>query len=565
MKSMTSLELPLARLSIPTPRLVPAGASPKSLNWDSYSNCLIRMNVTSDPVSLRLQIMHGSTTLIIRDLSASDLINGSVTRRITHTGQQAAFRYDWPLNAEVVVKTQECFQVIFQDTAGLVSLLDHIKPFFTLQTSTIKPITVTASQQTQVQAKENSPTKKKTLSKPRQKKQVAKPTPITASLEGGLAGAANAITNSSSTSQPSSASNPRALEANTFGSSSTAKSSGTDGTVPSILSPAGSQPVAKDIGRQSPPPAHGTSAFSVNDPTIAGLKRKLLAGFDPGTIAPITMHPPSQTTEIMGSPSHSELQTQQAASSHSVTYKVPVQKPTSTPQPSPVDLITFSSPIMSSICHPSAPGPARMILGGSSDVEIGSECDWPVMLTEERQREETLKSLVEEDLDVEMNPEDGSARYFPNQQPWATPPASYGPLPMALSLAVSGPTSYELSDQKLSELICQIFRDPKFTNLYAKVSHILSQASIAQYHNPYPTPSESYASLPPFTTPDESVYSQGYVDRSCYNHLWQDRSSYKRPASSLEYNDNPAIWKRMRMGGEDMYLYDDLEEEDRMC
>lgn len=27
--------VPLARLSIPTPRLVPAGASPKSLNWDS--------------------------------------------------------------------------------------------------------------------------------------------------------------------------------------------------------------------------------------------------------------------------------------------------------------------------------------------------------------------------------------------------------------------------------------------------------------------------------------------------------------------------------------------------
>ncbi|WVQ88584.1 hypothetical protein IAS59_002319 [Cryptococcus gattii] len=488
MKSMTSLELPLARLSIPTPRLVPAGASPKSLNWDSYSNCLIRMNVTSDPASLRLQIMHGSTTLIIRDLSASDLINGSVTRRITHTGQQAAFRYDWPLNAGVVVKTQECFQVIFQDATDLVSLLDHIKPFFSLQTSTIKPITVTASQQTQVQAKENSPTKKKTLSKPRQKKQVAKPTPIMASPEVGLAGTAKAITNSSSTSQPSSASNPRALNANAFGSSSTAKSSGTDGTVPSILLPAGSRPVAKDIGRQSPPPTHGTSAFSVNDPTIDGLKRKLLAGFDPGTIARITMHPPSQTTKIMGSASRSELQTQQATSSHSVTYKgdpksttnadailnchfppiVHVQKPASTPQPSPVDLITFSSPIMSSISHPPAPGPARMILGGSSDVEIGSECDWPVMLTEERQREETLKRLVEEDLDdVEMNPEDGSARYFPNQQPWATPPASYGPLPMALSLAVSGPTSYELSDQKLSKLICQIFRDPKFTNLSA--------------------------------------------------------------------------------------------------
>ncbi|KIR56026.1 hypothetical protein I315_01090 [Cryptococcus gattii Ru294] len=527
---MTSLELPLARLSIPTPRLVPAGASPKSLNWDSYSNCLIRMNVTSDPASLRLQIMHGSTTLIIRDLSASDLINGSVTRRITHTGQQAAFRYDWPLNAGVVVKTQECFQVIFQDATDLVSLLDHIKPFFSLQTSTIKPITVTASQQTQVQAKENSPTKKKTLSKPRQKKQVAKPTPIMASPEVGLAGTAKAITNSSSTSQPSSASNPRALNANAFGSSSTAKSSGTDGTVPSILLPAGSRPVAKDIGRQSPPPTHGTSAFSVNDPTIDGLKRKLLAGFDPGTIARITMHPPSQTTKIMGSASRSELQTQQATSSHSVTYKgdpksttnadailnchfppiVHVQKPASTPQPSPVDLITFSSPIMSSISHPPAPGPARMILGGSSDVEIGSECDWPVMLTEERQREETLKRLVEEDLDdVEMNPEDGSA--------------------------------------------------------YTKVSRILNRASIAQYHNPYPTPSESYASLPSFTPPDESVYSQGYIDRSCYNHLWEDRSNYKRPASSLEYNDDPAIWKRMRMGGEDMYLYDDLEEEDRMC
>lgn len=328
-----------------------------------------------------------------------------------------------------------------------------------------------------------------------------------ASPEVGLAGTAKAITNSSSTSQPSSASNPRALNANAFGSSSTAKSSGTDGTVPSILLPAGSRPVAKDIGRQSPPPTHGTSAFSVNDPTIDGLKRKLLAGFDPGTIARITMHPPSQTTKIMGSASRSELQTQQATSSHSVTYKgdpksttnadailnchfppiVHVQKPASTPQPSPVDLITFSSPIMSSISHPPAPGPARMILGGSSDVEIGSECDWPVMLTEERQREETLKRLVEEDLDdVEMNPEDGSAvrksnlkfafclpkplkRYFPNQQPWATPPASYGPLPMALSLAVSGPTSYELSDQKLYELIYQIFRDPKFTNLVSIV------------------------------------------------------------------------------------------------
>lgn len=382
-----------------------------------------------------------------------------------------------------------------------------MKPFFTLQTSTIKPITVTASQQTQVQAKENSPTKKKTLSKPRQKKQLAKPTPITASPEGGLAGAAKVINNSSSASQPSSASNPRTLEANAFGSSSTAKSSGIDGTVPSILSPAGSRPVAKDIGRQSPL-AHGTSTFSVNDPTITGLKRKLLAGFDPGAITPITMHPPSQTTKIMGSASHSELQTQQPAFSHSVPYEgdpksttnvdailschfpptVPVQKPASNPQPSPVDLITFSSPIMSSTSHPPAPGPARMILGGSSDVEIGSECDWPVMLTEERRREETLKKLVEEDLDVEMNPEDGSAvrksnlflkfafclpkplkRYFSNQQPWATPPGDYGPLPMALSLAVSGPTSYELSDQKLSQLICQIFRDPKFTNLVSRL------------------------------------------------------------------------------------------------
>lgn len=140
---------------------------------------------------------------------------------------------------------------------------------------------------------------------------------------------------------------------------------------------------------------------------------------------------------------------------------------------------------MSSNPHPPPPGPARIILGGSSDMEIGSECDWPVMLTEEKQREEALKRLVEEDLDVEVNPDDGSAvrksrsqacimfieilkNYFSKQQCWSVPSTNYEPLPMALSLAVNGPASYELSDQKLFELICQIFRDPKFTNLVSR-------------------------------------------------------------------------------------------------
>ncbi|OWZ55280.1 hypothetical protein C356_01556, partial [Cryptococcus neoformans c45] len=601
-KSMTALELPLARLSISNPRLVPAGASPKSLNWDSYSNCIIKTNVTSDPAFLRLEIVHGSTTLIVRDLSVSDLINASVTRRITHIGQQAAFRYDWPLNVGVGAKTQECFQVIFQNATDLISLLDHLKPFFNLQTSTTKPITVTSSQQPQVQAKKNSSIKKKTPSKPRQKKQVANPTPITASPKGGLAEATRTVNKPCPNSRPSSASNPRAPEANTLGSSSTSKLRDTDGTVPPMLSPTGLRPVTEDMGRQSPPPAHGPLAFSINDPTVTGLKRKLLAGFDPGTIVPVTMHRPPQIARITGHQSHSELQTKATSSSHSITHRddpesitnegasfnhhypptVPVQKPATTPHPPPVDLITFSSPIMSSNPHPPPPGPARIILGGSSDMEIGSECDWPVMLTEEKQREEALKRLVEEDLDVEVNPDDGSAvrksrsqacimfieilkNYFSKQQCWSVPSTNYEPLPMALSLAVNGPASYELSDQKLFELICQIFRDPKFTNLYRKISHILGQVSSAQHHNPYPTPSESYASLPPFTPRGESVYSQEYTDRSCHSYPLQNHSNYKRPACSLEYHDDQTIWKRMRVDGEEMYLYDDLEEEDRMC
>lgn len=198
-------------------------------------------------------------------------------------------------------------------------------------------------------------------------------------------------------------------------------------------------------------------------------------------------------------------------------------------------------------------------------MEIGNECDWPVMLTEEKQREETLKRLVEEDLDVEMNPDDGSANYFSKQQCWSVPSTNYEPLPMALSLAVNGPASYELSDQKLFELICQIFRDPKFTNLYRKISHILGQVSSAQHHNPYRTPSESYTSLPPFTPRGQSVYSQEYTDQSCHSYPLQNHSNYKRPACSLEYHDDQTIWKRMRVDGEEMYLYDDLEEEDRMC
>lgn len=384
--------------------------------------------MTSDPASLRLQIVHDTSTLIVRDLPASDLINASITRRITHIGQQAAFRYDWPLNAGVGAKTQECFQVIFQNATDLTSLLDHLKPFFNIQTSTTKPITVTASQPTQVQAKENSSTKKRSPSKSGQKKQVANPAPIRASPKGRLAGDTRAVNKPRPTSQPSLASNPRAPKVNTLGSSPTAKSLGTDGTVPSTLSSDGPRAVTKDIGRQSPLPVHGPLAFSMNDPTMAGLKRKLLAGFDPGTTASVTMHP-SQTARITGSPSHSEPQTHEATPSRSVTHKsdpesttnesapfnshfppiVPVQKPAPTFQPTSVDLITFSSPIMSSNSLPPPPGPARIVLGGSSDIEIGSECDWPVMLTEEKQREETLKRLVEEDLDVEMNPDDGSA------------------------------------------------------------------------------------------------------------------------------------------------------------
>ncbi|OXG52369.1 hypothetical protein J010_01525 [Cryptococcus neoformans] len=601
-KSMTSLELPLARLSISNPRLVPAGASPKSVNWDSYSNCIIKTNVTSDPAFLRLQIVHGSITLIVRDLSVSDSINASVTRRITHIGQQAAFRYDWPLNVGVGAKTQECFQVIFQNVTDLISLLGHLKPFFNLQTSTTKPITVTSSQYAQVQAKKNSSIKKKTPSTPRQKKQVANPTPVTASPKGGLAEATRTVNKPCPNSRPSSASNPRAPEANTLGSSSTSKLRDTDGTVPPMLSPTGLRPVTEDMGRQSPPPAHGPLAFSINDPIVAGLKRKLLAGFDPGTIVPVTMHRPPQIARITGHQSHSEPQTKATSSSHSITHRddpesitnegasfnhhspptVPVQKPATTPHPPPVDLITFSSPIMSSNPHPPPPGPARIILGGSSDMEIGNECDWPVMLTEEKQREETLKRLVEEDLDVEMNPDDGSAvrksrsqacimfieilkNYFSKQQCWSVPSTNYEPLPMALSLAVNGPASYELSDQKLFELICQIFRDPKFTNLYRKISHILGQVSSAQHHNPYRTPSESYTSLPPFTPRGQSVYSQEYTDQSCHSYPLQNHSNYKRPACSLEYHDDQTIWKRMRVDGEEMYLYDDLEEEDRMC
>lgn len=257
---------------------------------------------------------------------------------------------------------------------------------------------------------------------------MANPAPIRASPKGRLAGDTRAVNKPRPTSQPSLASNPRAPKVNTLGSSPTAKSLGTDGTVPSTLSSDGPRAVTKDIGRQSPLPVHGPLAFSMNDPTMAGLKRKLLAGFDPGTTASVTMHP-SQTARITGSPSHSEPQTHEATPSRSVTHKsdpesttnesapfnshfppiVPVQKPAPTFQPTSVDLITFSSPIMSSNSLPPPPGPARIVLGGSSDIEIGSECDWPVMLTEEKQREETLKRLVEEDLDVEMNPDDGSA------------------------------------------------------------------------------------------------------------------------------------------------------------
>ncbi|WVO13066.1 hypothetical protein L204_100676 [Cryptococcus depauperatus] len=542
----------LARASISNPRLIPAGISPKSIKWDSYLDCKIVASLPSNAHALTLQVVHGSTTLVSREFSPIHLSSTSVTRRVTHVDKQAAFRYDWPNDG--ISQTQECFQVIFQDQTDLLSFIERLKSFFTLHVSTIKPITLTCSQQ-QSQPKEHAKTK---IVKPRAKaKKEKKPTTPADKLKIDLSTSQANLTSASLSSfiQPSSSQTP-------------------------IIS---SQAATDSIRQQAEPVITSTNNQTPLDfltsPTISDLKKKLLADYVP-----------SSKTLVEGS-THSTYHNHQKpfalsypASTNTFSSIKPDQSYTSTDistsTPETANLISFSSPFPSFTQTPPPSDSTKMPLGGLSDSTIGDEADWPVMLTNEEEKEITRRKLEEDDIDRDI----GITQQLSQTQTVASSFASScftgndfvqydiahkTALSTAITLAAGfGSCISELSEDKLDLMVKSISYDWKLQDLYIRIRDILDKSILPQTpgsfmssdHYTNDSPASSFPSTPEAEGEDQYYCRSGYLNskRYFYDSTTHPQSPLKRPG---DFDDDQCLSKR-RMIWEGDEVYDDLAEED---
>ncbi|WVQ85721.1 hypothetical protein IAT38_007887 [Cryptococcus sp. DSM 104549] len=525
-------------------------------------------------------------------------------RKITHTEKQAAFRYDWPSqpSSSDAPRTQECFQMIFNDPSDLVALLGQLSPFFTLQASTAKPFTVATNTSSQSQSSGSksgaAPVAVKPKAKPKPKAP-PKPRAKASAKPASQAGAAPAPATSASASQAIATSSVPPPPA--YASTATA----------SIAAPSSS--------------AHPQQPLStaVNLMT-AELKRKLLAGCVPSTGEPpgsqgqaAKTNPGAVHVKEASCPAGQAAIPYHLAAPSSTFQSYPDPHQPAQPQPQPllrpveqapsasrslqrtptvVDLITFSPLIPSHIAnidteatHPAtsvpsanpAPiAPARMLLGGSSDFTLeGVNAEYPVMLTDEAERELVKVKLEEEDLDVEPSHGCHQAKvahgqhtlegHVADSHAWAAFTKQPG-FSSAMSMAMLyGHQIFDTSEDELRAVMGEVMYDERFANLCVRVADIASQSipfneelNASQYIDSAYASAESY--------PAES-YPAYYGYTASYQYT---EASHSLPPFTYEYNylrgydDEPDVYgharKRVKVEDEETQVveYDDLAEEE---
>ncbi|KAK8865613.1 hypothetical protein IAR55_000757 [Kwoniella newhampshirensis] len=151
------------KVSFSNPRSIAVGTSVKALKWESFSNGTIEVENIPSSNAILIVIKQGHHTLLSRIFPHTTSFSGSNApyRRITYTAKQAAFRYDWPIELlPTQKKTQETFQISCSSPNAFQTLLDTLRPCFTLQpsaTGTAARIKAPRSNSSQIEASNNNP------------------------------------------------------------------------------------------------------------------------------------------------------------------------------------------------------------------------------------------------------------------------------------------------------------------------------------------------------------------------------------------------------------------------
>ncbi|ODO07575.1 hypothetical protein L198_01155 [Cryptococcus wingfieldii CBS 7118] len=598
----------LARVSICDPRLVPAGTPPKDIKWESYVHCTISATPSPDGSSLQLEMRTSSTSLVSRKFLPLSTLQ-SPFRRITYTDKQAAFRYDWPAESPQPPNTktmQECFQLIFKKPTDLIALLESLGPFFSATPSTIKPITLTVSQvppsksAPKATLKKSSAAKKKIAPKPKSNgKKGDGGDAMTVHRVGGPANPSavddNRTRPADSTTLPSSNQGPSRTPLTP--SSLALNQAGNQQTRPMVPlhvteiapRPSPTRPPSTSTSSALSTPLGGSKTTFPEDPDMASLKRKLLAGpglastgpkvahskFPPARLAPApsVVYPPF-TTYKPQSADNAPSQPQQPSSQ--LPSSMALVKPPTSP-----NLICLSSPLIST-----APSPPRTALKSNpldDLLDLDSSCmEFVPIMTREQEELETKRRLEEEDLDEEYTlPNDGNDIPPAHQAFQAT---------VALVVAFGSPL-HELGEEDMDDLISTCMASDGFDLLYRKVSYLLSRRDSLQLCAPA-TPSlgasfdlDDMPSSRVLTPPTESYPLSFFDQPSAFS---QDRSgqyydfsqtdtqpSFVPETPGYSYSSKRSYCgdiseydqeKRMRMcleeEEEEEDVYDDLEEED---
>ncbi|WWD18210.1 hypothetical protein CI109_102660 [Kwoniella shandongensis] len=133
---MVKSTYPFVKVSFSKPRSVAPGTLIKNLKWESFSKGTIQIDPDASAPSILIEIKQGPCILLSRTFTPLNTfpVSNKPFRKITYTAKQAAFRYDLPntsLNAEE--KSQEPFQISFDSTATLASLIEALRSCFIIQ------------------------------------------------------------------------------------------------------------------------------------------------------------------------------------------------------------------------------------------------------------------------------------------------------------------------------------------------------------------------------------------------------------------------------------------------
>ncbi|WVQ71272.1 hypothetical protein IAR50_000798 [Cryptococcus sp. DSM 104548] len=578
---MSEQKYALARVSICSPRLVPAGTPPKDIKWESYVHCTMSATPSPDGSSLQLEMRTSSTSLVSRTFLPIATLPSPVFRRITYTDKQAAFRYDWPAESPQPPNTktmQECFQLIFKEPADLTSLLKRLGPFFFATPSTVKPITLTVSQAApavstaKLTTKSGPLTKRKTApkSKAKGKKGQGESTP-----SAGVPGlperpAEGGDTNTQLSDPVASCSTSRHASIPPLLPHASARSQQTTPMVP-----------LRDATNIAPGPSSNLAPVPsppavLDDPKIAALKKKLLAGHVVTTAGPRVVHTKSPPAHLAATPSvvHPPFATYKQQSTHDA--QVSSQLPAKTPFPSrgavnptkSPNLICLSSPLISTT---PAPPPTALASNPFDDLfELDGSCmDFAPMLTREQEAVERKRRLEEDDLDEECAVSRHDIDISPAHQSFQAT--------VALVVGFGSPI-HQLAEKDLDDLIGTCLVSEGFNLLYEKVSYLLSRRPSFQpceWSTPSLGASLNRDDMPSsgILTPQAEPYTQSFYDQpSAFSQFYTYSNNDTQPSFVPETPGYSYLSKRPYCDDIDnrddqgkrirMYYMEENEEED---